>query len=170
MLTEIKGYLIAAGAVAVLALLVGAYFYGEHRIEIQDASKFAAIAQQAKDAQARTDEINTANKTVSKDAYNELQTKLAGYSSTVDDLTQRLRDAASAGSPVIVSGPMVATCKPADKGPARAAGTVDPGTAEAAPAEASTLPTEVLRDDLTLALQNIEALRVVIEESDKVQR
>lgn len=169
MITEIKGYLIAAAAVIVLALIVGAFFYGEHRIEVQDAGKFAAVAQEAKDSQANTDRINTANTTVTKDAYNELQTKLAGYSSSVDDLTQRLHDATSAGSPVIVSRPMVATCQsPVTVRVGEPAASV-PGSAEPTPAEGSTLPTELLRDDLTIALQNIEALRVVIEESQKVQ-
>lgn len=163
---EIKGYLYAAGAVAILALLVGAFFYGEHRVEVQDAAKFSAVAQQAKDAQAETDRTDKANNYVTKDAYNELQTKLAGYSASVDDLTQRVHDSASAGRPVIVSGTVAATCQPADQGTAREAEAGNPRPVESA----STLPTEILRDDLTLALQNIEALQVVIEASDKVQR
>lgn len=170
MFSEIKGYLAAAGAVLVIALVVGAFFYGEHRVEVQDAGKFAAVEQQAKDAQAQTDRVNTANTTVSKDAYNELQTKLAGYDSAVTDLTERLHDAASTGLPVIVSRPMVASCQPADVGSTRETAASNPATVGPTPVEGSTLPTEVLRDDLTLTLANIEALRVVIEESDKVQR
>lgn len=166
MLTQIKGYLYAAGAVLVLALLVGAYFYGKHTVEVQDAAKFAAVAQQAKDAQAQTDRLDKANTTVSKDAFNELQAKLSGYSANIDDLTQRLHDASSKGRPIIVSGPVVATCQHADPGPTGQAEAGNPGPAESA----STLPTEVLRDDLTLALQNINALIVVIDESSRVQR
>lgn len=174
MLTEIKGYLYAAGAVLVLALIIGAgvggYVKGVHKIELQDAPKFAVIAQAAKDQQAATDKTNVANNYVTKDAYAQLQTQLAGYSSNIDDLTQRLHSAAAAGKPVIVSGPMVTTCQspvPSAVGSAEAGLT---GPVGPAPAEGSTLPTEVLRDDLTLALQNVQALETVEDLAAKVQR
>lgn len=166
MLASVKGYVIAAGAVFVLALLVGAYFKGRYDVTKIDLPKFAAIAQQAKDQQAATDKTNTRNNFVTKEAYAELQTQLAGYSGNVDDLTQRLHDLTAQNKPVIVSGPVVASCKPTDPGSAGKAAPGDPGPIESA----STLPTEVLRDDLTLALQNIETLQVIIEAAGKVQR
>lgn len=166
MLASVKGYVIAAGAVFVLALLVGAYFKGRYDVTKIDLPKFAAIAQQAKDEQAATDKTNIANHFVTKEAYAELQTQLAGYSGNVDDLTQRLRDLTAKNKPVIVSGPMAASCQPTDPSSAGKAAPSDPGPVESA----STLPTEILRDDLTLALQNIEALQVIITASDKVQR
>lgn len=174
MLTEIKGYLYAAGAVLVLALIIGAgvggYVKGVHKIELQDAPKFAVIAQAAKDQQAATDKTNIANNYVTKDAYAQLQTQLAGYSSNIDDLTQRLHDSAAAGKPVIVSGPMVAAVQCTDAGTTRITEASNPITVGSAPVEGSTLPTEVLRDDLTLALQNVEALEVVLDAAARVQR
>jgi len=166
MLSSLKGYMIAAGAVLVLALLVGAYFKGRNDVIKLDGPKFAAIAQQAKDEQAATDKTNIANNFVTKEAYAELQSKLAGYSNNVDDLTKRLSDLAAQNKPIIVSGPVVATCKSTDAGPTGATAPSNPGPVESA----STLPTEVLRDDLTLALQNIDALIVIAEAADKVQR
>lgn len=166
MLTEIKGYLYVAGGVALLALLVGAFFYGEHRIEVQDAAKFAAIKQAAVDEQKETDRIDTANNFVTKDAYNALKTQLVGYTASVNDLTKRMRDAASKGGPVLVSETVGATCQPADQGTVGSAEAGNPGPTESV----TRLPTEILRDDLTLALQNIEALRVIIDTSDRVQR
>lgn len=166
MLSSLKGYMIAAGAVLVLALLVGAYFKGRNDVIKIDGPKFAAIQQQALDEQAATNKTNLANNFVTKEAYAELQSKLAGYSSNVDDLTQRLHDLVAKGTPIIMSGPVAATCKSTDAGPTGEAAPSAPGPVESA----STLPTEVLRDDLTLALQNIDALIVIADAADKVQR
>lgn len=166
MLSSLKGYMIAAGAVLVLALIVGAYFKGRHDIQLNDSAKFAAIKQQAKDEQAQTDKTDLANNYVKKDAYNELQNKLTGYSTSVDDLTERLR--VSAGHPVILPAPVGVTCKSTNPGTIGQAKASDAGPAE--PTPASIIQTEILRDDLTLALQNIEALIVVLEEADKVQK
>lgn len=168
MLSSLKGYMIAAGAVLIVALLVGVYFKGRYDSSLVYIPQIAAAEQKGRDQQAATDQTNTANNFVTKDAFNELQVKLAGYGSTINDLTQRLRVAAAQGKPIILPAAMAAACKPTDVGPA---GTATPSdTAAEGPAAASTIPTEVLRDDLTLALQNIEALRTVIETSDRVQR
>lgn len=166
MLASLKGYLIAAGAVLVLALLVGAYFKGRYDVTKVDVPKFAAIAQQAKDEQSQTDKTNIANNYVTKEAYAELQTQLAGYDSSVNDLNQRLRDLTAQNKPIIVSGPVAVTCQPTDAGSAGKGEASHSGPIESA----STLPTEILRDDLTLALQNITALQVIVEAADKVQR
>lgn len=171
MLASLKGYMIAAGAVLVIALLVGAYFKGRNDVIKLDGPKFAAIKQEGIDQQKEADRVDKANNFVTKEAYAELQAKLAGYSSNVDDLTKRLSDLQAAGKPVIVSGPMVATCQRTDAGPTGTAAASNTGPAEPATAEVySSLPTEVLRDDLTLALQNIDALIVIAEAADKVQR
>lgn len=168
MLASLKGYMIAAGAVLVLCLIAGAYFKGRYDVTKIDVIKFAVAEQQAKDEQAATDKTNIANNYVTKEAYAELQVKLAGYTSTNDDLTQRLRDLSAARKPIILSGPVAAPCKPADAGAAGTTAASD--SAASGPASASTLPTEVLRDDLTLALQNIQALIVIVDAAAKVQR
>lgn len=172
MLSSLKGYMIAAGAVLFLALLTGAYLKGRIDVHKIDDPLFAQEKQKGKDEQAAADKTNIANNFVTKEAYNELQNTLAGYGSTIDDLSARLRELTSAGKPIILSSTVAAPCKPADPGPVGKAEASTQRPAEPAPASASTstLDTEVLRDDLTLALQNIEALQVIIEASGKVQR
>lgn len=169
MLTQIKGYLYAAGGVAIFALLVGAFLYGEYRVEKADAIKFAVIEQQAKDAQLETDKINIANDYVAKETYNVLQKKLEGYGSTVSDLTDRLLDAQRKGQRIILPTAMAATCQHADTGSVGEATTSNPEPTEPASAT-SLIATEVLRDDLTLALTNIDVIQAVMDESDKIRR
>lgn len=162
-------YAILAGLILLAGAFTGVYFKGRHDVQIADASKFAVVAQAAQDAQAATDKTNLANNYVTKESYDALKNMLAGYNSSVTDLTQRLHVATAAGRPVIVPEPVVASIQCTDPRPAGSTEAGLAGSAEPAPARSS-IETEVLRDDLTLAMQNIQALEVIEDQAAKVQQ
>lgn len=166
-------YAILAGVLLLIGTLTGVYFKGRHDVEVADAAKFAVVAQAAKDAQIAANKTDIANNYVTKESYNALSNMLAGYNSTVTDLTQRLHNASSAGRPVILPAPMVIAQQCTDP---RAAGSPEASLAESAglatpdPVVRSLIETEVLRDDLSLAIKNIQALEVIQDEASRVQQ
>lgn len=154
--------LVKWGAVALVA--AGICFYGYEKGVQKYVALKAEVAAEARAQQKAADDKDRADNYFTKDAYEKLQNNAADLAAANSDLAERLRNHPG---PIIVPAPVGSACKPTiGAGPGHA-DTVPSGTAEPA-SEASVIGTEVLRDDLTIALDDAKALKAIIQLSREV--
>ena len=122
------------------------------------SGKFVALRAQyeqaAKDAQKAADDKVLHDNYVSKEVNDEALQKLAGMSSTIDDLSSRLRQ-----HPTIITTSDPSTCQAANGTPATV-GSATPGSpnpAQGSSSTTSTLDTKALSDILDLGIDAINA-------------
>jgi hypothetical protein len=141
---------------AVLCLIT--FFETKQHYQTQYVQLTAEIKQASADQAIKVAQQNLIEKNATQEAYNAIQTSNAAYVDTVADLSKRLQQRPT-GSPIIVSSPGGVTCKSPDRPAVGPANPVTPGPV----GPTSTLDTEILRDDLNIAISNAKALKAINE-------
>ena len=149
----------------IAALLIAFAWYSHHERVIGAQQEVTVVAAAEKKQQAAVDAIIANNQKI-EDQANETIKALSSTLATANaDLGQRLHNDTSANRSIIVPEASCPSVEPAN-GTAAKEGTSSPS----ATAQRSSIETQVLKDDLNIALDHNEQLQAIIEEFQAIRK